>query len=122
MTNIYIYVKPLWKVKGFFNRISWKVSDVHIVRRTWVLSSFSVSVGVSVSLSLCVVCCVVLCCVVVVVVVVVVEGGEEEGEGRRERLIEPSGPKFPSRYTKLNSLFHHPVADSLRSVLQDCWN
>ena len=30
-------VKPLWKVKGFFNRTSWKVSDVHIVRYTWVL-------------------------------------------------------------------------------------
>ena len=47
--------KPLWKVKGFFNRTSWKVSDVQIVRNTWVLSSCSVSV--SVSLSLCVVCC-----------------------------------------------------------------
>ena len=47
-----------------------------------------------------------LCVVVVLVVVVVVEGGEEEG-GRREegeRLIEPSGPKFPSRLLKLNSL------------------
>ena len=50
ITNIYIYVKPLWKVKGFFNRTSWKVSDVHIVRKT------------SVSLSLCVVCCVLLWC------------------------------------------------------------
>ena len=48
-------VKPLWKVKGFFRRKSWKVSDVQIVRETWVLSSFSVS------LSLCVVC--VVCCV-----------------------------------------------------------
>ena len=48
-------MKPLWKVKGFFNRTSWKVSDVQIVRNTWVLSSCSVSV--SVSLSLCVVCC-----------------------------------------------------------------
>ena len=33
------------------------VSDVHIVRKTWVLSSFSVSVSVSVS-----VCCVLCCC------------------------------------------------------------
>ena len=39
---IYIYVrdvaknkKPLWKVKGFFNRTSWKVSDVQVVRYTW---------------------------------------------------------------------------------------
>ena len=30
-------MKPLWKVKGFFNRTSWKVSDVQIVRYTWVL-------------------------------------------------------------------------------------
>ena len=30
-------MKPLWKVKGFFNRTSWKVSDVQIVRKTWVL-------------------------------------------------------------------------------------
>ena len=55
-------MKPLWKVKGFFNRTSWKVSDVHIVRKT------SVSVTV---------CCVL--CVVVVLVVVVVEGGREGG-------------------------------------------
>ena len=39
---IYIYLflrgmKPLWKVKGFFNRASWKVSDVQIVRYTKVL-------------------------------------------------------------------------------------
>ena len=53
---ICIYMKPLWKVKGSFNRTSWKVSDVQIVRKTWVLSSFSVSVSVSLSLSLCVVC------------------------------------------------------------------
>ena len=79
MTNIYIYVKPLWKVKGFFNRTSWKVYDVHIVRKTWVLSSVSVSESQSPSLSLCVVCCVFF--VVVVPVVVVVEGGgEERGE------------------------------------------
>ena len=62
ITNIYIYVKPLWKVKGFFHRTSWKVSDVHIVRKT------------SVSLSLCVVCCVLLW-----LLVVVVEGGREGG-------------------------------------------
>ena len=63
-------------VKGFFNRTSWKVSDVQIVRKTWVLSSVSVSVSVSV-------CCV-LCVVVVLVVVVVVEGGRgrEEKKGR----------------------------------------
>ena len=30
-------MKPLWKVKGSFNRTSWKVSDVQIVRYTWVL-------------------------------------------------------------------------------------
>ena len=68
-------MKPLWKVKGSFNRTSWKPSDVQIVRKTWVLS-----LSVSVSVSLCVV-------VVVVVVVVVEEGGRGEGE----RLIEPSG-------------------------------
>ena len=50
-----------------------------------------------------------MCCVssvvVVLVVVVVVEGGREEGGGGEgERLIEPSGPKFPSRLLKLNSL------------------
>ena len=38
-------MKPLWKVKGFFNRTSWKVSDVHIFHKTWVLSSFSVSLS-----------------------------------------------------------------------------
>ena len=93
MTNIYMYMKPLWKVKGFFNRTSWKVSDVQIVRETWVLSSFSVSVSLSLSLSLCVVCCVLS--VVLVVVVVVVEGGERrEGRGEGKRLIEPPGPKF----------------------------
>ena len=30
-------MKPLWKIKGFFNRTSWKVSDLQIVRKTWVL-------------------------------------------------------------------------------------
>ena len=30
-------MKPLWKVKGFSIRTSWKVSDVRIVRETWVL-------------------------------------------------------------------------------------
>ena len=44
-------MKPLWKVKSSFNRTSWKVSDVQIVRYTWVLP---------VSLSLCVACCVLL--------------------------------------------------------------
>ena len=68
-------MKPSWKVKGFFNRTSWKVSDVQIVRKTWdfVFSlCLSVSVSLCVSLSLCVVCCVlcVVCCVLCVV-----EGG-----------------------------------------------
>ena len=30
-------MKPLWKVRGFFDRTSWKVSDVQTVRYTWVL-------------------------------------------------------------------------------------
>ena len=30
-------MKPLWKVKGSFNRTSWKVSDVQIVSDTSVL-------------------------------------------------------------------------------------
>ena len=30
-------MKPLWEVKGFFNRTSRKVSDVQIFRYTWVL-------------------------------------------------------------------------------------
>ena len=30
-------MKPLWKVRGSFNRTSWKVSGVQIVRYTWVL-------------------------------------------------------------------------------------
>ena len=49
-------MKPLWKVKGSFNRTSWKVSDVQIVRKTRVLSSVSVCL----SLCLCVACCVLL--------------------------------------------------------------
>ena len=78
-------MKPLWKVEGSFNRTSWKVSDVRIVRYSWVLSSFSVSLSlclslcVCVRLSLCVLCVVV---VLVVVVVVVVDGGVEEGGGK----------------------------------------
>ena len=28
-------MKPLWNVRGSFNRTSWKVSDVHIVRCPW---------------------------------------------------------------------------------------
>ena len=43
--NMYVFVgdvckknmKPLWNVRGFFNRTPWKVSDVQIVRYTWVL-------------------------------------------------------------------------------------
>ena len=46
-------VKPLWKVKGLFNRTSWKVSDVHIVRKTSLCLSVSLSLCLSVSLSLC---------------------------------------------------------------------
>ena len=64
-------MKPLWKVKDFFNPN---------VRHTWVLSSFSVSLSVSVCVCLC------LCVLCVVVVVVVEEGGKEEG-GRRRREI-----------------------------------
>ena len=30
------HMQPLRKVKGFFDRTSWKVSDVQIVRYTWV--------------------------------------------------------------------------------------
>ena len=41
-------MKPLWKVKGSFNRTSWKVSDLRIVRYTWV-----VSLSLCVSVSLC---------------------------------------------------------------------
>ena len=60
-------MKPLWKVKGFFNRTSWKVSDVRIVRYSWVLTSFSVSLSLCLSVCLCVcvsvsVCCVLLWC------------------------------------------------------------
>ena len=29
-------MEPLWKVKGFFNRTSWKMSDAQIVRYVWV--------------------------------------------------------------------------------------
>ena len=45
MINVHIHktcskkkMKPSWKVKGSFNRTSWKVSDVRIVRYTWILS------------------------------------------------------------------------------------
>ena len=71
-------MRPLWKVKGSFNRTSWKVSDVQIVRETWVLS-LSLGLCVYVSLSLCLCLCVCLsvsvCCVLCVVVV------EEGGRG-----------------------------------------
>ena len=30
-------MKPLWKARGFFHRTSREVSDVQIVRYTWVL-------------------------------------------------------------------------------------
>ena len=86
---IYIYIlfrdvannmKPLWKVEGFFNRTSWKVSDVQIVR----CLCLRVSVSVSLSPCLCLCVSVSVCCVLRVVVVEV--GGEEA-----KRLIEPSG-------------------------------
>ena len=64
-----------------------KVSDVQIVRYTWVLS-LSLCVFVSVSLCLCV--SVSLClCLCVLRVVRCCGGGR--GGGQRERLIEPSG-------------------------------
>ena len=75
-------MKPLWKVKGSFDRTSWKVSDVRVVREIWVLSSFSVF---SLSLSLCLSLCVCLSLSLVVVVVVVVEGEEEEEGGGKEK-------------------------------------
>ena len=56
-------MKPLWKVKDSFDRTSWKVSDVQIVRYAWVLS-----------LSLCLCLCVFACCVLLW------WGGEEEEE------------------------------------------
>ena len=96
-------MKPLWKVKGFFNRTSWKVSDVQIVRETWVLSFFSASLSLCIYMCVCLSLCVVCCC----------DGrGCGGGGGRRgggrwredgERLIEPSRPKFPSSLLKLNS-------------------
>ena len=61
------------------NRTSWKVSDVHIVRYTWV---FCLCLSVSLSVSLCVCLCL---CVLCVVVVLVVGGEEEGGRERRER-------------------------------------
>ena len=60
-----------------------KVSDVQIVRYTWVLS-LSLSLRLCVSVSVCCVLC----------VVVVEEGG---GGGERERLIEHSGLLIPAR-------------------------
>ena len=67
-------MKPMWKVKGFFNRTSWKVSDVQIVRYTWVLS-----------LSLCCLC---LCvCCVLRVVCCGGGGGRREERGETNRTI-----------------------------------
>ena len=102
-------MKPFWKVKGSFNRSSWKVSDVQIVRYTWVLSSFSVSLSLCVRLCLCV-----LCVVVVLVVVVVVEGGEEEG-GRRGRgeTNRTIWAKVSLKTAQTEQPYNHPVADSL---------
>ena len=50
-------VKLWWKVKGIFNRTSWKVSDVWIVRKTWFCL-----LSLSLSLCLCLSLCCVLCC------------------------------------------------------------
>ena len=79
-----VVASVLWKVKGSFNRTSWKVSDVQIVRETWVVSSFSLClfVCICVSLSLFVVCCVLLWCSWLWLWWV--EGGEEEGGGRKK--------------------------------------
>ena len=77
-------MKPLWKVEGSFNRTSWKVSDVRIVRYTWV-SVFFLCLSVSVSLSVCVCLCLCVLCVVVVLVFVVVVVVEREGEVGRRR-------------------------------------
>ena len=41
-------MKLLWKVKGSFNRTSWKVSDVQIVRYTWVLSLSACTIHVGI--------------------------------------------------------------------------
>ena len=53
------------KSKASSNRRSWKVSDVQIVRYTWVLSPFFVSLCLCVCVCLCVLC--VVCCVLCVV-------------------------------------------------------
>ena len=85
-------MKPLWKVKGFFNRASWKVSE-RASRSLYLGSVFFLCFSVSVCLCVCVSvsACFVVCVVVVDVVVVVVEGGEEEGggggEGENNRTI-----------------------------------
>ena len=105
-------MKPLWKVKGFFNRTSWKVSDVQIVRKTWVLSSSSVSVSV---------CCVL--CVAVVLVVVVVEGGEEEVAGRRRRESNRTiWAKVSLKIAQTEQPYNHTAADSLHSAPQENWS
>ena len=78
MTNIYISMKPLWKV-------------VQIVRYTRVLSSVSVSLSLCLCLCLCL--CVVCCVVVVLVVVVVVEGGEEEKGRDSSNHLDQSFPQ-----------------------------
>ena len=100
---IHMYMKPLWKVKGFCNRTSWKASDMQIVRKTWVLSSFSVSVSLCLCLCLC--RCVLLMCSWMWCSWLWLWWWWREGRRREgERPIEPSGPKFPSRLLKLNSL------------------
>ena len=89
-------MKPSWKVKDSFYRISWKVSDVQIVRYPSVLSqSLCLCVSVSLSLSLCVVCCVLCVVVMVVVVVVVVQGGEEKGRDSSNHLVPDFRQSFP---------------------------
>ena len=74
-------MKPLLKVKGSCNRTSWKVSDVQIVRETWVLP---------VSLSLCLSLCVVRCGLCFVVVVVEEEEGRTGETNRTTWLLIPA--------------------------------
>ena len=115
MTYIYIYMKPLWKVKGFCNRTSWKVSDVQIVRKTWVLSSLSVSP----SLSLCVMCCVL--CVVCCCGARGCGGGGGRGEEKGETDLTIQA-KVSFKIAQTERLYNHPVADSLHSVPQENWS
>ena len=119
MTGVCVYMKPSWKVKGFFDRTSWKVSDVQIVRKTWVLSSFSVSV--SVSLCLCVLC-VVCCCGARGCGGGGGRGREEGGKRRRGETNRTVWAKVSLKIAQTGQPFFYPVADSLRSVRQENWS